>query len=280
MTTGSSHRDEVRAGQRFEFGRNWRKFLWAIDEERIREAERSLAEMLEPTILRGVRFLDVGSGSGLFSLAARRLGAKVHSFDYDPESVDCTRELKNRYCPGDDEWIIEAGSVLDKQYLESIGKFELVYAWGVLHHTGSMWAALENVLARVAENGRLFTAIYNNQGWKSVIWRGVKKTWCSGCLGRAAVGSVFIPLFALAEVSKNLLSGRNPLRLCGRKARGMSKVHDWIDWLGGYPFEVATPEEVTAFCRDRGFSLEKLVSAGKRLGNNQYVFMRSGATRA
>jgi 2-polyprenyl-6-hydroxyphenyl methylase/3-demethylubiquinone-9 3-methyltransferase len=214
MTTGSSHRDEVRAGQRFEFGRNWRKFLWAIDEERIREAERSLAEMLEPTILRGVRFLDVGSGSGLFSLAARRLGAKVHSFDYDPESVDCTRELKNRYCPGDDEWIIEAGSVLDKQYLESIGKFELVYAWGVLHHTGSMWAALENVLARVAENGRLFTAIYNNQGWKSVIWRGVKKTWCSGCLGRAAVGSVFIPLFALAEVSKNLLSGRNPLRLC------------------------------------------------------------------
>lgn len=266
MTAGD-HREEVRAGRRFEFGRNWRRFLESVDNRRIREAESSLVEMLETADLQGQSFLDVGSGSGLFSLAARRLGARVRSFDYDPESVACTRELKNRYRTGDDDWIIEAGSVLDREYLESLGTFDLVYAWGVLHHTGHMWAALDNVLERVAGNGRLFLALYNDQGWKSVVWRGVKKTWCSGWPGRIAVGSVFIPVFALAELTRGQLSGR--------KARGMSKVHDWIDWLGGYPFEVATTEEVTRFCRERGLSLEKLVSAGRRLGNNQYLFRKA-----
>ena len=115
--TAADHREEVRAGRRFEFGRNWRRFLETVDEERIREAESSLTEMLATPGLQGQSFLDVGSGSGLFSLAARRLGARVRSFDYDPQSVACARELKNRYRPGDDDWIIEAGSVLDREYL-------------------------------------------------------------------------------------------------------------------------------------------------------------------
>jgi len=30
------------------------------------------------------------------------LGARVHSFDYDPQSVACTAELKRRYFEGDE----------------------------------------------------------------------------------------------------------------------------------------------------------------------------------
>ncbi|HTU24777.1 MAG TPA: class I SAM-dependent methyltransferase, partial [Pirellulales bacterium] len=161
--TRGRHGREVAAGQRFEFGRNWQRFLQRLTPERIAAAERSLGEMLEAGSLAGMSLLDVGSGSGLFSLAARRLGARVHSFDYDPQSVACTRRLRERFFGDDHEWTIDEGSVLDADYLRSLGKFDLVYSWGVLHHTGAMWQALANVVLPVADGGRLFLAIYNTQ---------------------------------------------------------------------------------------------------------------------
>jgi len=164
------HLNGVFRGKRFEFGKNWQRFLSVLDEDRILEAEISLKQMLEIDNLHKKSFLDIGSGSGLFSLAARRLGAKVHSFDYDPVSVACTKELKRRYFNDDSEWSIEQGDVLDKAYIESLGQFDIVYAWGVLHHTGAMWQALENIIPLVGKGGRLFISIYNNQGWKSIFW--------------------------------------------------------------------------------------------------------------
>ncbi len=88
------HRKEVESGNRFEFGKNWSAFLAHLSEDRILKAEQSLREMLEVETLTGKTFLDIGSGSGLFSLAARRLGAKVFSFDFDSNSYACTKELR------------------------------------------------------------------------------------------------------------------------------------------------------------------------------------------
>src|SRR2546426_1571009 len=138
------HSEEILGGGRFAFGENWARFLALLDDQRIRDAEESLQSKLEVENLAGKSFLDIGSGSGLFSLAARRLGARVHSFDYDPQSVACTAELRRRYFPGDERWTIEGASVLDAAYLASLGPFDVVYSWGVLHHTGHMWQALEN----------------------------------------------------------------------------------------------------------------------------------------
>src|SRR3712207_6573115 len=103
----SSHAVEVARGERFEFGKNWTRFLSTLTEESIRKAEQSLKDMLEVDDLRNTSFLDIGSGSGLFSLAARRLGARVHSFDYDPHSVASTRELQRRSFPEDSAWTVE-----------------------------------------------------------------------------------------------------------------------------------------------------------------------------
>lgn len=272
------HSDEIAKGERFAFGDNWARFLSCLNEERIQVAESSLKTMLGIEDLSGKSFLDVGCGSGLFSLAARRLGARVHSFDYDPRSVACAKELKFRYFRDDQHWVVQEGSALDEGYVKSLGQFDLVYSWGVLHHTGNMMQALRNVESAVKAGGLLFIAIYNEQGVASKLWSRVKKTYCSGPVGRIAVGSIFIPYFTLTSVLLGLVRYGNPIGYFQnhKKKRGMSLYYDWRDWLGGYPFEVAKPEAIFHFYRELGFRLVNLTTTN-RLGCNQFVFQRVGA---
>jgi SAM-dependent methyltransferase len=275
MTTTAQH--EIAAGQRFAFGENWRRFLGVLTDERIRDAEQSLRTMLETADLRGRTFLDIGSGSGLFSLAARRLGARVHSFDFDPQSVACTQELRRRYFAEDRDWRIEQGSVLDPDFVRSLGQFDVVYSWGVLHHTGEMWKALEHAALPVAPGGRLFIAIYNDQGATSRGWLAVKRIYCSGFPGRVAMCAGFIPYFAAVGFATDVRQRRNPLRrYTAPTKRGMSIFRDWLDWLGGLPFEVASVEAIAAFYKQRRFELRKLTTVGRALGNNEFVFERLG----
>lgn len=159
-----THLEQVAGGERFEFGNNWASFLSTLDDARIKQAEISLKSLLGMDDLTGRTFLDIGSGSGLFSLAAKRLGAIVHSFDFDPQSMACTRELKRRYFPEDPSWKIEEASALDEAFMSALGKFDIVYSWGVLHHTGNLARAVELSSERVDAGGNLFVAIYNDQG--------------------------------------------------------------------------------------------------------------------
>ncbi|HEY9721628.1 MAG TPA: class I SAM-dependent methyltransferase [Oscillatoriaceae cyanobacterium] len=279
-TLPKDHAVEISAGERFAFGDNWRRFLSVLNDARIAQAERDLKEMLGLDDLQGKSFLDIGSGSGLSSLAARRLGAKVVSLDYDPQSVACTQELRRRYFEGDTEWQVLEGSVLDREFIASLGTFDIVYSWGVLHHTGHMWEALENAGLPASVGGHLFVAIYNDQGRMSRWWTALKRGYnkMPGPLKLPYAVAVMGPrelksfLYALARLQ--------PMRYVRSwteysKARGMSRWHDIIDWIGGYPFEVAKPEEIFDFYKARGFQLSRMKTCAGGLGCNQFVFTRT-----
>jgi len=274
----------------FAFGKNWSNFLHRLNPQRVEAAKKSLQDLLGKDSLQAQRFLDVGSGSGLFSLAANQLGAEVTSFDVDPDSVACTQELKTRFAGDANHWRILQGSLTDRDFLHSLDEFDIVYCWGVAHHTGSMWAVIDHLSSLVKQDGLLVLAIYNDELYISRAWRAVKQIYqqLPSILRPLLVITIgllaFLKRLAITLVASllRMLTLRNPLvpitNWAGEaQGRGMHGWYDMVDWVGGWPFEVARPEDVFRFLRDRGYSLQELTTSVGH-GCNEFVFVRT-ATR-
>ncbi|WP_205847420.1 class I SAM-dependent methyltransferase [Planctopirus hydrillae] len=278
---------------RFAFGANWWRFLSRLTEPQIATAEQSIQKLFHRERLDGLTFLDVGSGSGLFSLAANRLGAIVTSIDFDPQSVACAEELRRRYGSGNG-WTIQQGSARDQKMMASLGQFDIVYSWGVLHHTGDMWSAIAITAQATRPGGHFCLSIYNDQGAASDRWKTVKKLYvASPSFIRLLIVLAVVLAYECYAIPVNLFRSlmlvirfRNPLPIWqawfqsrfGQKERGMYYWTDMVDWVGGWPFEVAKPEEIFRFLRDRGFTLFEMRTVGGRLGCNEFVFRRDDST--
>ena len=287
ISPSGNTQDIVSGAERpFEFGKNWAGFLQKFNEGRLAEAQQSLRTLLKTEDLRGRRFLDAGSGSGLFSLAAHRLGADVVSFDVDDQSVACTQELRRRSQQAHTTWDVYQGSLRDPAFLSQLGLFDIIYCWGVAHHSGAMWHAIENLVKLAGPGGSVVLAIYNDQLYVSRIWRGIKQIYQRLPL---SVRPLYAGLIAVVLLLKRcvvtllasmlrLMQFRNPLIpfinwYRESQGRGMDLWHDLLDWVGGWPFEVAKPEEVFRFLRDRGFNLTELTTCSGH-GCNEFVFVR------
>ena len=253
----------------FDFGNNWRRFSESrLDAARFGEAVQSLEKLFPAGALRGRSVLDVGCGTGLFSIAAARLGAQpVVGIDISPECVAVSEE--NRARVGQDADVtFRVVSALDPIALHGLGQFDVVYAWGSLHHTGRMWDAVENVSRAVVPGGTLVLAIYARH-ITSPAWSVIKRSYntAPAPLRRAMLWGLAPVIYA----AKFIVTRQNPLR----KDRGMDFWFDVVDWVGGYPYEYASPQEVSARMTALGFVVRSMQPAAVPTGCNEFLLERT-----
>ena len=255
----------------FSFGENWKVYLSDLEESTIRHAENSFTTFTKLGDLREHTFLDLGCGSGLNSLIAYRLGAqKIISVDIDPHSIDCVTNLRKRFASGATNWQVVRGSVLDQNFVASLGAYSYVYSYGVLHHTGAMWKALNHAVERVRMAGGILHLGIYNQHKNSRRWLKVKRV-CNR-FPRTALPA-FKASYILLTYAQLLSSFHSPAKYAQeyRTHRGMSVWRDIDDWFGGLPYEYAKPGHVVNFLADRGFVLLRLRDAGS-IGCNEFLF--------
>ena len=75
---------------------------------------------------------------------------------------------------------------MDDEYMNNLSLFDIVYSWGVLHHTGDVWHAIENAASRVKPGGIFYIALYSADVQIDPgpdFWLGIKKKyvsiWCN-----------------------------------------------------------------------------------------------------
>lgn len=266
----------------FEFGENWLDYVRQVDDAAILEAERGLVKLLPPENIKGSRFLDIGCGSGLHTLAALRMGASsVVAIDIDPNSVQATRNLLAKYAPNSSAQVKEL-SVFDTD-VQALGLFDVVYSWGVLHHTGAMWKAVEHA-ANLVRPGGLFTVALYQKRLTCGAWTIEKRVYTNAS---SRVRATLRGLFKIALYARLALSGKSPSAYVRnyKSWRGMNFHNDVHDWLGGYPYESATPEQVSGFLMDLGFqpvSQHPLPNGLGLFGTGcaEYTFRRDDLPRA
>ncbi len=253
----------------FKFGDNWVSFSRQLDQPRIDDAIQSLNSLFGVDTLMGRSFLDIGSGSGLFSIAAAKLGCDpVAGIDVDPVSVQVSQENVARWLGSPVNIFFRHASVLNTQQLAELGNFDVVYSWGVLHHTGSMDEAIRNAAQLVKPGGRFMIAIYNRH-WSSGAWWVIKWLYNhAGRLGQKLLVWIFTPIIFVA---KWLATFKNPLKM----RRGMDFMHNIVDWVGGYPYEYASMDEMIRFLNGLGFEVLEARPANTPIGCNEFICKRT-----
>lgn len=236
----------------FAFGENWAGYSALIDESRIHQAELGLTRLVGQYFLNGKSMLDIGCGSGLHTLAALRLGAgRVVAVDIDPNCVETTRKVVGQHYSHANVEMLQS-SVFDLDS-DKVGKFDLVYSWGVLHHTGAMHEALAHAAAFVAPGGLFVFALYE----KTLLcpfWKREKKFYAhSSPSVQNAIRSVYLALvrFSFAIRGKSFQKHLAEYK----SGRGMDYPHDVHDWLGGYPYESIASDQVETYMTALGFRL-------------------------
>jgi 2-polyprenyl-6-hydroxyphenyl methylase/3-demethylubiquinone-9 3-methyltransferase len=236
--------------------------------------------------LDGKEFLDIGCGSGLSSLAAYRLGASsITSIDIDPVNIENTRRLKVKFgVPVHYPWTVQVGSIVAADDVRVLQPSDVVYAWGVLHHTGAMWKAIANAASLVKPDGFLYLMIYRD-AWLAPFWKAIKRTYVKAPgFVKFLMRNAFAGLQIIGMLAKHLSPRkvRARIRDYGVSNRGMSWYVDLTDWIGGYPFEYAEAEAVIAALERSGFALVKILPAitpkalGVRgTGSYQYLFKKT-----
>jgi SAM-dependent methyltransferase len=261
----------------FAFGKNWESYAQLIDEGRVQAAERGLVRLVGEGFIENRTFLDIGCGSGVHSLAAARLGAsQVVSIDIDPVAVSTTRKVLATDRGTDIR--VERASVLELNP-DLFGRFDIVYSWGALHHTGAMRQAISCAASVVSPGGLFVFAVYHRTRMCHFWTR--EKRWYSRSSPRLQkfAQAIYIALMRwhFLVAGKDFASFVTGYGTC----RGMDFRHDVHDWLGGYPYESISPEDVGHLMGELGFSCVRSFILSPRIGLlgsgcDEYVYTPAG----
>ena len=237
----------------FAFGKNWLDYARKIDEGKISQAMSDLCQLSGRQRFDGLSFLDIGCGSGLSALAAVRLGAsRVTGVDIDPDSVQAASSVFARFAP-EFPADFKVRSVFDMTAAE-FGSFDIVYSWGVLHHTGDMERAIEAAGALVKPGGEFYLALYRKTPFCG-MWRGIKR-WYSkappSSQRRARSTYIFLRKAVLRMKRQDF-----DAYVQGYARRGMDFYNDVHDWLGGYPYQSIDPDTCHALLTRFGFAVDR-----------------------
>lgn len=212
----------------FKFGKNWKNYSNKITKVNIEDSLRDLKYLLKSLKLKNnLTFIDVGCGSGVHSIAAKKLGFKVTSVDRDKTCIITTKKNFNKFYNSNKTTIFQ-DDILNTKVFK---KYDIVYSWGVLHHTGNLWKALNNVKKLVKKNGYLIISLYKKTAFDR-MWVFIKRYYNKFRVFRYFINILFMPFFFY--ISKKSRSYR----------RGQNWYFDAIDWLGGYPYETMSPEKM------------------------------------
>lgn len=237
----------------FAFGMNWLDYAETINDQRLAQACVDLQRLSGHDSFAGKSFLDIGCGSGIHSVAALKLGAaRVVAVDIDPDSVAASKRTLSRLMPAA-EYNVRECSVFDVTP-DRFGFFDIVYSWGVLHHTGNMRAAIETAVRLVAPGGELYIALYRKTRL-CVAWRSIKRRYSRASPSmQAKVRAFYISMHKLAM----RMEGRDFAAFVNEYGdRGMDYYHDVHDWLGGYPYESISPDDCRALLQSLGLELQR-----------------------
>jgi 2-polyprenyl-6-hydroxyphenyl methylase/3-demethylubiquinone-9 3-methyltransferase len=162
---------------------------------------------------------------------------------------------------------------------ETSGAFDVVYSWGVLHHTGAMHEALRRATQAVAPGGHFAFALYHRTRMCG-FWRREKR-WYAAASPRAQRVARAI-YTALLRLRVGLTGGDFRAYVANyHSQRGMEFGHDVHDWMGGYPYESISAPEVAAFMQRLGFAHVRSFTSPLTIGLfgsgcDEYVYRRIG----
>jgi len=219
-------------------------------------SEKHWAMFYSPEEVQGMAVLDAGCGTGIFSAIFARNGAgRVVGIDISPGSLETARGLKEKFNLANVSF--ERQDMLQLPFAD--GTFDIVWAWGTVHHTTDPLRAISELARVLRLGGSIFLAVYKR----------TKLTWIHEIIRKTLVKTPKQSWTALSKIMAFFLSPVVFFFKKREKSRKGEKLEELIlDWYFVPIRHYYTPEEIRDVLEGKSFEIEKFLPASGRFDSS------------